>query len=113
VVAQVSRQYARSAPATGDQLQRCMVLIGDNDPVAPARILEPALDALGFPRTHVRRLATTGGHFPHAEQALHPEWTMRNVADLTACIGAMLRASSEGSPMPTVVASTLIGSSEV
>jgi len=113
VVAQVSRQYARSAPAKGDELQRCMVLIGDNDPVAPARILEPALDALGFPRTHVRRLTTTGGHFPHAEQTLHPEWTMRNVADLTACIGAMLRASSEGSPMPTVVASTIIGSSDV
>jgi pimeloyl-ACP methyl ester carboxylesterase len=71
-----------------------MVLIGDNDPVAPARILEPALDALGSPRTHVRKLVTTGGHFPHAEQALHPEWTMRNVADLTACIGSMLRASS-------------------
>ena len=113
VVAQVSRQYARSAPAKGDELQRCIVLIGDQDPVAPARILEPALDALGFPRTHVRRMATTGGHFPHAEQTVHPEWTMRNVADLTACIGAMLRASSEGTPMPTVVASTLIGSSDV
>jgi hypothetical protein len=113
VVAQVSRQYAGSAPATGDQLQRCMVLIGDNDPVAPARILEPALDALGFPRTHVRRLAATGGHFPHAEQEQHPEWTLRNVADLTAWIGAMLRASSEGTPMPTEVASTIIGSSDV
>jgi hypothetical protein len=113
VVASVSRQYARSTPAKGDQLQRCMVLIGENDPVAPARILEPALDALGFPRTHVRRLATTGGHFPHAEQTMHPEWTMRNVADLTVWISAMLRASSEGTPMPTEVASTLIGSSDV
>jgi serine/threonine-protein kinase len=103
VVAQVARQYAVSAPAAGDQLQRCMVLIAEHDPVAPARILEPALDALGFPRTHVRRLATTGGHFPHAEQAMHPEWTLRNVADLTAAIGNMLRASSEGTKVATEV----------
>jgi hypothetical protein len=107
VVARVAREYARSAPAKGDQLQRCLVLIGENDPVAPARILEPALDQLGFPRTHIRRLASTGGHFPHAEQTMHPEWTLRNVADLTASIGAMLRASSEGTPHPTEVASTL------
>jgi serine/threonine-protein kinase len=109
VLATVARQYARSAPAAGDQLQRCLVAISDSDPVAPARILEPALDALGFPRTHVRRLVATGGHFPHAEQSDHPEWTLRNVADLTACIGDMLRASSEGTPMPTEVASTIHG----
>jgi len=109
VIATVARQYARSAPAAGDQLQRCLVAISDSDPVAPARILEPALDALGFPRTHVRHLVATGGHFPHAEQSDHPEWTLRNVADLTACIGAMLRASSEGTPMPTEVASTIHG----
>jgi serine/threonine protein kinase len=113
VIARVSREYARSIPAKGDQLHRCMVLLGENDPVAPARILEPALDELGFPRTHIRRLTTTGGHFPHAEQRMHPEWTMRNVADLVACIGAMLRASSEGTPHPTEVASTMIGSSDV
>src|SRR5262249_30455178 len=63
VIATVARQYARSSPAAGDQLQRCMAVIADDDPVAPARILEPALDALGFPRTHVRRLVATGGHF--------------------------------------------------
>jgi len=110
VAAQVARQYAASAPAAGDRLQRCMVLIAEHDPVAPAKIMEPALDALGFPRTHIRRLVTTGGHFPHAEQSMHPEWTLRNVADLTAAIGAMLRASSEGTPMATEVASTVGGS---
>jgi serine/threonine-protein kinase len=109
VVAAVAREYAASAPAAGDQLQRCLVAIADVDPVAPAEILEPALDALGFPRTHVRRLVATGGHFPHGEQDAHPEWTLRNVADLTACINAMLRASSEGTPMPTEVASTIHG----
>jgi len=109
VIAAVARGYSQSAPAVGDQLQRCLVAIGDMDPVAPAKILEPALDAMGFPRTHVRRLVATGGHMPHAEQDDHPEWTLRNVADLTACIGAMLRASSEGTPMPTEVASTIHG----
>ena len=113
VVATVSRQYAASRPAAGDQLQRCLVVIADDDPVAPARILGPALDALGFPRTHVRRLVSAGGHFPHAQQADHPEWTLRNIADLAACVGAMLRASSEGTPLPTVVASTIIGSTDV
>jgi hypothetical protein len=109
VIATMSRAYSESAPAKGDQLQRCLVAIGDMDPVAPAKILQPALDAMGFPRTHVRHLVATGGHMPYAEQDDHPEWTMRNVADLTACIGAMLRASSEGTPMPTEVASTIHG----
>jgi hypothetical protein len=109
VVAAIAREYARSTPAAGDQLQRCLVAIADVDPVAPAEILLPALDALGFPRTHIRHLVATGGHFPHAEQDAHPEWTLRNVADLTACINAMLRASSEGTPMPTEVASTIHG----
>jgi len=113
VIATVARQYARSAPAQGDQLQRCMVVIADHDPVAPARILVPALDALGFPRTHIRHIVATGGHFPHGEQSDHPEWTLRNVADLAGCVGSMLRASSEGTPMPTEVASTIIGSTDV
>ncbi|HXU74852.1 MAG TPA: alpha/beta fold hydrolase [Polyangia bacterium] len=113
VISTIARQYALSAPAAGDQLQRCLVAIADVDPVAPARILEPALDALGFPRTHIRHLVATGGHFPHAEQDDHPEWTLRNVADLAACVNAMLRASSEGTPMPTEVASTMIGSTDV
>jgi hypothetical protein len=77
--------------------------------VAPAEILLPTLDALSFPRTHIRHLMATDRHFPHAEQDAHPEWTLRNVADLTACINAMLRASSEGTPMPTEVASTIHG----
>jgi hypothetical protein len=43
-----------------------------------------------------------------------PDWlATAYVADLAACIGAMLRASSEGTPLPTEVASTLIGSTDV
>ena len=113
VVAEVARQYALSTPARGDQLQRCMVVIADDDPVAPARILMPALDELGFPRTHVRRLVATGGHFPHAEQLDRPKWTLRNVADLAACVGSMLRASAEGAPFPTEMSPTLVASLRV
>jgi len=35
-----------------------------------------------------------------------------NVADLVSCAGSMLRASSEGTPSPTQVASTMMGSDE-
>ena len=102
----------RSRPAPGDQLQRCMVLVSDSDPVARASVLEPALERMQIPRTHVRKLSATGGHTPHAEQLRFPERTQRSVADIVACISSMLRSSSEGSPLPTEMASTISGSAE-
>jgi serine/threonine-protein kinase len=107
-VGRILAEYGRSAPARGDDLQRCMVLVSDDDPVARAHVLEPALDRMGFPRTHVRKLTATAGHMPYAEQLLHPEHTQRNLADIVSCISSMLRSSSEGSPTPTEVASTMI-----
>lgn len=102
-------EYGRSRPAPGDGLQRCVVLISDSDPVARASVLEPALQRMQIPRTHIRRLTTTGGHLPHAEQLAHPERTQRSVADIVACISSMLRSSSEGAPTPTEIASTVTG----
>jgi hypothetical protein len=98
-------------PPSGDKLHRCLVVIAEDDPVAPPEAVARALDVLGIPRAHVRRLVGSG-HFPQGEQRQNPGWTQRNVNDLVNCIGSMLRASSEGTPMPTEVASTIDGSSE-
>jgi pimeloyl-ACP methyl ester carboxylesterase len=105
------RHYSDARPPEGEKLQRCLVVVAEDDPVAPPEMIEHALDALKIPRTHVRRL-TGSGHFPQGEQKDHPGWTNRNVVDLVNCIGSMLRASSEGTPMPTQVASTMMGSTE-
>ena len=88
VIAAVSRQYALSTPAKGDQLQRCMVLIGDEDPVAPARILDAGARRARL-SAHARAPARRHRRPLSARRADgHPEWTLRNVADLTAWIGS-------------------------
>jgi serine/threonine-protein kinase len=105
VMSRISTAYAEARPAAADQLKRCLIIIGESDPLAPEPVVAEALATIGFPATHVRRLATSG-HYPHAEQSEHPEWTLRNIFDIVSAVTAMLRASSEGPRLPTAVAST-------
>jgi len=102
-----ARQYARARPASTDQLARCMVVLSENDPVAPMPRMLRALEKLEFPDHQIHRLVAQG-HLPHGHTAINPEWTQRNIIELTAIIDQLLVAAREGSVLPTQVASTLM-----
>lgn len=75
-----------------------------------AEVLE-TLDALGFPRRSVHRI-TGSGHVPHMESDEHPEWTLRNFDELARIAESMLMSAREGAPSSTVIASTVLVSSD-
>lgn len=66
-----------------------------------------ALRKLGFPDHQIHRLVAEG-HLPHGEAVMHPEWTQRNIIELTAIIDQLLVAAREGTMLPTQVASTMM-----
>ncbi len=100
-------QLADARPASADGLHRCLVLVGEDDPLAPpARTLD-ALTFSGLPAATVEHLIGNG-HYPHADNDRRPERTGRNVADLARYVETMLTTSREGSPLSTLVASTLL-----
>jgi pimeloyl-ACP methyl ester carboxylesterase len=106
-LARAASQYANAKPATRDQLARCIVVLSENDPVAPIERMTAALRNLGFPDHQVHRLVAEG-HLPHGEASMHPEWTQRNIVELTAIIDQLLVAAREGTMLPTQVASTMM-----
>ncbi len=112
VVAHVAAEQARARPAPGDRLQRCTIVVGEGDPLAPPERVTRALEELGFPKRSVRRMAA-GGHMPHAEHAERPEWKLRNADDLSRIVESMLVSSREGAPMSTAVESTVIASTDL
>jgi pimeloyl-ACP methyl ester carboxylesterase len=98
---------AGAQPAAGDRLDRCAIVVSDDDPVAPEKHVLRTLDLLGVPRRSVIR--TLGaGHVPHMELEDHPEWTARNVDEIVRLTESMLLSAREGAPSSTVIASTLL-----
>lgn len=106
-LAAITSEAARMLPHPGDRLDRCAVVVGKDDPLAPEGQIVSALDRLAFPARSLHRMAS-GGHMPHAESEEHPEWTLQNVAHLARIIEAMLLSSREGTPESTVIASTVL-----
>jgi len=104
-----ARALAEARPEPDDRLDRCLVVVCDDDHVAPPERVLAALDAVGLPRRSVRRVAA-GGHNPHFELRDHPEWTLRNVDALTRVVESMLLSAREGNPSSTVLASTIVAS---
>jgi serine/threonine-protein kinase len=102
-----ARRFAAAKPAPTDQLARSVVVLSEKDPVAPFPRMMAALRRLEFPEHQIHRLVAEG-HFPHGPAAMHPEWTHRNIIELTAIIDQLLVAAREGSVLPTQVASTLM-----
>jgi alpha-beta hydrolase superfamily lysophospholipase len=100
-------EYARAEPAAIDQLERCAVVLSENDPVAPLERMQAALTRTGFPSHQIHRLVAEG-HMPHGRTTAHPEWTQRNIIELVAIIDHSLVAAREGTVLPTQVASTLM-----
>ncbi len=110
-MAALTREVARAQPESADRLDRCSIVIGQDDPLTPAWRALSALDKLGFPKRSIYRVAS-GGHNPHMERDDHPEWTMRNVDDLARVVESMLVSAREGAPSSTVLESTLIADSD-
>jgi predicted alpha/beta hydrolase family esterase len=101
------RAFSLARSATPDQLARCVVVLSENDPVAPIDRTLGALGRIGLPEHQIHRLVAEG-HVPHGQAAIHPEWTRRNIIELVAIIDHLLVAAREGSVLPTQVASTLL-----
>lgn len=110
-MAALTREVARAQPERADRLDRCAIVIGQDDPLTPAWRALDALDKLGFPKRSIYRIAS-GGHNPHMELEEHPEWTMRNVDDLARIVESMLVSAREGAPSSTVLESTIIASGD-
>jgi pimeloyl-ACP methyl ester carboxylesterase len=107
VLSRFMRALADARPEPGDRLDRCAIVVSDDDPVAPEAHVLSTLDRLGFPRRSIVR--TVGaGHVPHMELEEHPEWTARNVDEIVRLTESMLLSAREGAPSSTVIASTLL-----
>ena len=102
-----ARRFASAQTAPADQLLRAVVVLSEKDPVAPYKRTRASLRRIGVPDDQIHQLVADG-HFPHGHAAMHPEWTHRNIIELTAIIDQLLVAAREGSVLPTQVASTLM-----
>jgi pimeloyl-ACP methyl ester carboxylesterase len=102
---------AQARPADGDRLERCAVIIGKDDPVAPTEHVLEVLKKLDFPERNIHHLAS-GGHLPQADDDVHPGWAVRNAHDIARIIESMLLSSREGTPRTTAVESTIMATTE-
>lgn len=110
VLSRFMLELADARPEPGDRLDRCAIVVSDDDPVAPEEQVLRTLDLLKFPRRSVLRTVGTG-HVPHMELEEHPEWTARNVDEIVRLTQSMLLSAREGTPSSTVIASTLLAPS--
>jgi hypothetical protein len=98
--------FADAQPVKLGATSRCLVLVGDDDPVAPAKTVLATLAALDFPIERVEHLIGAA-HMPHVEHRDEPEITARNIEELSRHVESMLSASREGTPLSTAIASTV------
>jgi hypothetical protein len=111
ILSMFAREHTRARLAPAESLRRCAVLVSEDDAVYPAKVVEPHLVAHGIPREFIYRIAECG-HYPNLEQKNFPEARARNVAQIVRCVDAMLTASREGTPLSTLMASTLLGDTD-
>lgn len=111
VLGPLTREVSRAKGARGDRLDRCTIVISNDDPLVEERRALAAVARLGLPARSVARLAG-GGHLPHAERADHPGTTTRNVDELAQIVESMLVSSREGAPLSTAVESTVLATTD-
>jgi len=95
VLARLSIGLARARPAGHDHLDRCAILVGKEDPLAPEKEVLEVLGQLGIPDRNVYKLAS-GGHMPQLTEDANPGWRTRNVDGVVRVISSMLLSSREG-----------------
>jgi pimeloyl-ACP methyl ester carboxylesterase len=110
-MARMLEAHAVARPAPAEQLRRCAIMLGDDDPIAPADKLIKLLVGHGIPRELIQ-IVSGSGHNPHIDNELCPEAKGRNVDDITRCVDAMLATSREGAVLSTRIASTVLGEGE-
>jgi pimeloyl-ACP methyl ester carboxylesterase len=98
--------FADARPVKLGAESRCLVLVGDDDPVAPAKAILARLATLDFPLEQIEHLIGAA-HMPHLERLNAPEITARNIDELARHVESMLSSSREGTPLSTAIASTV------
>jgi pimeloyl-ACP methyl ester carboxylesterase len=111
LMARLLEAHANPRPAAPEQLRRCAILLGADDPMATAEQVTALLTTHGVPR-ELLQIVTGSGHYPHADNRVSPEARGRNVDDITRCIDVMLATSREGTPLSTRMESTALGSDD-
>ena len=76
-------------PPIGNELRRCKIVVAHDDPIVPRAAVEQAVADLGFDRANLH-WALDRDHFPHLPKRDNPEWTARNLDQLSSVIGTML-----------------------
>jgi pimeloyl-ACP methyl ester carboxylesterase len=112
ILAAIYRGIARARPAPSDRLERCAVIIGKDDPLAPTMHVLDVLRRLKFPERNIHHLAS-GGHQPYADDEHNPGFSVRNAHDIARIIESMLLSSREGTPSTTAVESTMMATSSL
>lgn len=107
VLCSLTRELGRAQGAATDRLDRCLVVISDDDPLISEERASKSISKLGLPARSVVRLSG-GGHLPHAVNPEQPGATTRNVAELAQVVESMLVSSREGASFSTQIESTAL-----
>ncbi len=87
--------------------RRVAILSGIDDPwIRDRALLDTATAQIGIDPAHVHLLAS-GGHSPHIPMAAHPEWTARNVDEITRIVQAMMLTAHEPTSTPSMTATSM------
>jgi len=107
VLGHVAAGFARTTIAPASALERCCVVLSEDDPIAPPDVILRTLRDAGFPDHRIERLVGLG-HHPVFASRRAIEDTVRNRHDVARMIDAMLASSRDGAPSSTVFESTVI-----
>lgn len=111
VLAPLTREVSHARGAPGDRLDRCTIVVSDDDPLLDEATALAAIAELGLPSRSVA-VISGGGLVSHGHHQECPGTTTRNVDELAHIVESMLVSSREGAPLSTRVASTVLAGSE-
>jgi pimeloyl-ACP methyl ester carboxylesterase len=109
LIARLLEAHASAELVPAEELRRCAIMVGADDPIARADRTMDLLARHGMPRDLIQ-VVTGSGHYPHVENLSSPEARGRNVDDVTRCVDELLATSREGTPLSTMLESTVLGS---
>ena len=88
-------------PYKSGRQRRVALLHGVDDPWTTPAAVERATAELGIDPAHIHVLAS-GGHSPQVPIANHPEWTARNVDEISRVIQAMMLTAHQPDDTPSL-----------
>ncbi|HVK77362.1 MAG TPA: alpha/beta fold hydrolase [Kofleriaceae bacterium] len=97
---------AATTPFRIGRQRRVALITGVDDPLTRGEErLRTACADLGLDPAHIHRLAS-GGHSPHMPLAKHPEWTARNIDEISRVVQSMILTAHEPTATPTQTATS-------